>query len=282
MTDHHQAIKDCLFIAREKLDGTNIQLYLTPNQEMCVGKRTQFLTKGESFFDIWTTLTRYSNTINSLQSWCNSNNKTLRVFGELYGPGINGRIDYGMEKQICFFDAEIDDVLLTQVELEDFLAELDLFNMLPKEIKLGTLEGCLNCDVDSGIKMEGIVIKPYEYNFYSQRERFIIKKKSKAFADKEGSAPVIKELKYSDEIYSIQRQFKSYITKNRVLDVCSKHGMITEMNQLGTYINYVLDDAREDFLKDFPEIKEKQFSKEDEKFIYSAGHLIVNILNELM
>ena len=54
------------FVAREKLDGANIQLVFTPDGLMKVGKRTSFLNESDSFFDIWNTLNKYSKELNCL------------------------------------------------------------------------------------------------------------------------------------------------------------------------------------------------------------------------
>ena len=76
----------------------------SPGQKMKVGKRSCFLEETESFFDIWQTLERFSAELKLLQDYCDKNRVSLRVFGELFGPKINGRVDYGTEKKIAVFD----------------------------------------------------------------------------------------------------------------------------------------------------------------------------------
>ena len=56
------------FIAREKLDGSNIQLVFTPDEKMKVGRRTAYLEDGEKFNDIWNTLEKYQNLISNYQA----------------------------------------------------------------------------------------------------------------------------------------------------------------------------------------------------------------------
>lgn len=278
MLEHNPGASEQMWVAREKLDGANIQILFSPHKPMQVGKRSGFIEANDSFFDIRETLSRYSHELDVLQRWSNLLNQQFRIFGELYGPGINNRVDYGKAKRIAIFDVELETGLLTQHELEDWLYTRDLEGMLPKLFKKGTLDECLAVDVEVA-NIEGIVIKPYDTNLFYQMERFIIKKKSESFKDQETGENEPKGPTEKDEMYDLNQVFRKYITKNRVLDVCAKRGPITEMKQIGEYIILVLEDAKVDFLKDneLGELTTKQ-----EKAVYNVGVLIVNILKELL
>ena len=132
---------------------------------------------------------------------------------------------------------------------------------------------------------EGVVIQPYSkvLRMYNG-ERLILKKKSKAFEDKEDKPKEHKaEPKEKDIIYDLNKVFRTYITKNRVLDTFAKHGQIQEPKQIGEYINLVLDDAKADFFKDH-DVKSlvPDLDKKREKDLFNVGSMIVNILKEYL
>lgn len=282
MVFHNPLAETCDWIAREKLDGANIQLVISPNSQMVVGKRSAYLNPDEPFFDIWNTLARYHHELDVLQRSANLFNCTYRMYGEIYGPGINGRVDYGEAKRIAIFDMEQDGRLLTQVELESFLYTRDMTHLLPKQLAKGKLLDVLQVDVERD-NFEGVVIKPYDQNFFLQDERFLIKKKSSLFADKEnggngGEIPARENV--SDVAYNLNKEFRKYITENRVVDVFAKHGEIQEPRQIPDYIAYVLEDAKADFLKDH-ELPADLTSKQ-ERDVFNVGGIIVGFLKKYM
>jgi hypothetical protein len=281
MLYHNPEAADALWIAREKLDGANIQLVFSPNEPMKVGKRSQYITPDDNFFDIWETLARYSHEVDVLQRYAKLYNTNVRFYGEIYGPGINGRVNYGEAKRIAIFDAEIDSKLLTQEELESFLYARNFTHLLPKQFAKGKLMDVLQVDVEVG-NCEGVVIKPYDRNFFmNELERFIIKKKAQSFLDQERNEGKPARENTSDVAYNINKEFMKYINENRVLDVFAKHGPITEPKQIGEYIKLVIEDAKQDFLKDhdlnvlIPGMTEKQ-----ERMVYNVGGVIVGFLKK--
>jgi hypothetical protein len=277
---------DVMFIASEKLDGANIQLVFTPNEEMKVGKRTAFLNKGEPFFDIWNTLAKYQKELDILQQYANDLDKSVRVYGELYGPGINNRVDYGPEKKIALFDMYIEDTLLTQNQLGFNFVHLGLSDLRPMVVGIDSLGTLLNYDVENMEHRkgaEGIVIQPFGTHIFNHHdERLILKKKSMAFEDTRQDA-IDKgagraEPKERDIVFDLNLKFRQYITENRVLDIYAKYGKISEPSQIGQYIGYVLGDAKTDFLKDntIPEDLDKNKTKE----LWNVGGLIVGLLKK--
>lgn len=275
------------FVGLEKLDGANIQLVFTPDGEMKVGKRTSFLLEGDNFFDIWNTLKRYDTEVITLKQVAKDTNKTYIMFGEIYGPGINGRVDYGPEKQIAFFDLYIDDVLMTHLEMLEFVSKHSMFHMLPKICVLGDFDKCMSFDVENmhRPKCEGIVIKPTSKNIFNhQGERLILKKKSKAFEDTRQDA-IDKgagraEPKEEDLVYKLNSELKRYITENRIIDIFAKHGKIESPKQIGEYIKLVSEDAKIDFHKDY--IIPDNLNANQIKRLYDVNFKIVGLLKQHM
>jgi len=282
-------LKNEVFILTEKLDGSNIQLVFTPGEEMLVGKRTSFLTPGAKFFDIWNVLSRYDAELSVLQRYADDLGESVRVFGELYGPGINGRINYGDKKKIKFFDMYIDDVLYSPAQLSAKMAELGLEHMLVPTLSMVTgLENALDfsCDFDStvlnikGNIAEGFVMRPY-FQVYRMPsgERFVFKKKSKAFADKENKGNKDKKPRepLDANIIRLVSDFQGYINENRMIDTFSKHGEIESPKQIGDYIRLILEDAKADFLKDNPDLI---LDKNTAKIVFNVGKTIVEMLKK--
>lgn len=279
------------FSIREKVDGANIQFYFEKGKDMKVGKRSSFLTTDDSFFDIWTVILRNESVLTRFQDFVNESDFTIRAYAELYGPTINDRVDYGPEQNILFFDIELDGQMVCQKKFEEIMKLLDLESkMVPLVGYAENLVEALNysCDFDSkvlgkeGNSAEGIVIKPYNNEFtLGNGSRFLLKKKSEKFKEKEskGKAPKVEDNLPADVI-ALMLEFRSHINKNRVLSVFSKHGEIESPKQIGQYIKLVMDDAKEDFLKD-NELPQGLDKKVESKIFNVGGH-IVNLLKEYL
>lgn len=274
-----------VWVAREKIDGANIQLVFTPNEPMRVGSRNQWVNEGDSFYDIWTVIDKYKAELLTIQEEADRTDLTFRVYGEIYGQGVQNRIDYGPEKRICFFDVEtinyVKDVnLYTQNQFENFIEELDLVHMLPKSYGTAYLQDLLVLDVEQD-NIEGIVIKPYHSNFFLGDSRVVFKKKSARFKDKEGNDKVRIPKPGEDKILFLNLEFRKYITKNRVLDCFSKNGPIQDQKEMGKYIKLVLEDAKIDFLKDVDLASSiENYEPKMDKQIFNVGGDVANLLKE--
>lgn len=272
------------YVIQEKLHGCNIQLIFRKHQEMQVCSRKRILSVGESFNNIWTVLKEYEAELSILNSYA-QNYTSLTLYGELFGPGINKGIDYGDKKQIRFFDLAIDTFLSPPDVLYTILNNLKLdYLLVPILGEVDGLQEALDfyCDRPTTINpipmntCEGIVIKPYYKTYYNQEELFYLKKKNEKFLEKERDPKPIREL---DEFDSLNEIFKTYITKNRLESVFSKEGEIEEDSKIGKYIKLMLDDAKEDFLKDH---SIENTNKAQQKRIFNVGNIIANMLKEYL
>lgn len=281
----HPELQNIQYIVREKIDGSNIQLYFTPNQEMQVGKRSQFIGKDENFFDVWTVLERYRTEVQKLQEYADKHDVTIRLYGEIYGDGVQKRVHYGKVKSILFFDIEIAGNLLAQRSFENQMKLMSLDWLLAPKIGLyENLNDALAVDVNFNTKLsseannasEGIVIQPYNEVMYlfKSDERFILKKKNEKFLEKENKDHKAKE-PVDGSLLSILTSFRGYINENRVLNVFSKHGEIKDISEMGKYIKLIMEDAKEDFLKEneIPILDDKAA-----KIVFNVGGEIARIL----
>ena len=269
---------------REKIDGSNLQLYFEPGQPVRVGKRSCFITEEENFFDVWEVLKDYQDVIDKVQTEVENTGLPVRLFGELYGPGVQKRVDYGDKKKLAFFDVEVDGEMWCQFAFERLMEELEITDLAPLLGYTDNLADALNFDERFDSKLsdktdnpaEGIVIKPYikEINL-GNGSRFILKKKSDIFAEKMNVKPKQKNKDESSKMINAKMEFQSYLNENRLQGIFSKHGEIQDMDQFGKYIQLMLSDAKEDFLKDYDTT---DLSEKELKNIFKSGGKNVAIM----
>lgn len=278
------------YIVEEKLDGANISICINEDNLVRWGKRSSLLDDEQNFMGLESIKPQYNLLINALIEQKNINNyKELQIFGELHGPGIQKRINYGDNLQIKFFDIRVVDkdensFYCDPLTFYIVMSDMNMENHLAKRLTFfEKLEDALNFDTriknEYGSLIEGVVIKPYYTNYYSPvGGRFILKKKNEEFLEKVKTPKKKKE--YSEEVEKLETEFNSLINKNRVLSVFSKEGEIENPNQIGDYIKMVLSDAKEDFFKEhsLPE----EITKDEEKYIFNQGTKIVGILKEYL
>mgnify|MGYP002152662571 CR=1 FL=1 len=73
------------------------------------------------FFISWI----FNNFISNLISWKNENRvETLQLYGEIHGPGIQKRVNYGDKKLIKFFDCRLDGYLMSPYDFYDLMDDI--------------------------------------------------------------------------------------------------------------------------------------------------------------
>ncbi len=293
--DRYPELETETYQITEKLDGANLQFNLSPHVEMQVGKRSSLIGRNSTFMNVWVTIDqKYTQVFDTLQDYVNDADVDMRLYGEIYGQGIQNRVWYGGEKQIRFFDIMINDVWLAPKDAVTLLNDLNLIDMYVPII--GSVDGIFEAlqvkhdfmsyydDVKPNNKpnyTEGIVIKPLNQVYESgSGSMFYIKRKNDLFKERTNTnkTPVV----VSDNLLLLFNDFKTYININRVLSVFSKEGEIEQANQMGVYIRLVLEDAKKDFIDDNPDVDFDNMEKKDKKFIFNVGKYIVPILREYL
>ena len=286
---HYDQIDNETYIIQEKLDGANISLYFFPDGEFKIASRNKFIEKDENFFDVWNVIK--SDTYKELIEHCfeliYQNNCVIIIYGELYGRGVQNRIDYGPNKYFSLFDMTVhflDDDNITNISQFSIRSNPILSKYMVESYAIVTgLDTALEYKPDNFDEIEGVVIKPYFEVYKSpQGSVFYLKNKNPKFTEKEKKKPKVqKENKFSDEVNEMGTLFGTYVNENRVLSIFSKEGEIQDTNDIGKYIKLVLEDAKEDFFKenDFDETK---FDKNELKYIFNHSGKIVNILKKYL
>lgn len=278
-------LRDESFVITEKLHGSSLQIYFEPNKPWRVGKRTAFLAEGEKFFGIHEVLPEYEPIFENIQESVDNTGNTIRLFGELCGPGIQKGVDYGEHKRILFFGYMVNDKLQPWMWFTIFADAHDfLEHVVPIVWAVTSLKEALEFDTEfaslvnpvEGNVCEGIVIQPYRKVYASaQGKRFMLKKKNEKFMEK---AKERKPPSPGDpEVQRLNAEFRLYITENRLQGIFSKHGEIEEPQQIGDYIRLMIADAKEDFTQEHGDAFNKLDRGEQGK-VTNVGRVVADML----
>ena len=288
---------DKQFVATEKIDGANIQFYVTPGRRFKIGKRSSFIGKDTNFHHVLEIIDDYKPFINDLQKYSHSENVNIRVFGELFGEKIQRRIHYCSGHKILFYDLDIEGKRVSQYEFYNFMEQKldnDYTYLTVPVLSIDSLEKLLEFDVESQKSevadtkdqpIEGIVLKPMNEVLKSAVGDFMyIKKKTEKFS--EIKAKKKKRPKFENPILeNFHNTFLTYINEPRVLSTFSKEGEIEKPQQIADYIRWVLEDAKEDFITDLSNNDTETFkvlNDKEKRLIFNVGSAIVKILKKYL
>ena len=283
------------FIVTEKIDGCNVQIAASPDGELKIGKRTSWLEPEDKFYDVLDNLHKnHAELLEAIKGYAKDIQKEVRFYGEYYGRGMQNRIDYGDDRCLSIFDVSIDGKIVPyssmpfttftlnrgSLRITARYFEKHLTDVYSKIFKIGyptgsnlSLRSLLDYDIEKYKNIEGVIIRPYNKDYYLPNgDRFILKKKHKDFADKEHK----KRVKAAKEQHPLNALFTTYINENRALDLFSKHGQISSKAQIAEYIKLLLADATDDFSKDHPQVL--GLEKKEQKTIYNVGSVAANLL----
>lgn len=293
-------IENETFVILEKLHGTNLQLVFVPNNKdnfptFC--SRKKILSPEEDFYGLNEFKHTYIDVFSTLQKYSTENNTIVRTYGEYFGGRIQKNIDYGKDKKIRFFGHMLNEETKLRPfnMLEQFMCDLGLSEyIVPIMHKVSGIDAAINfgteiptifspenpkvTEKNPNNLIEGIVIAPYEKVITDNVGKFFMlkKKNSWAFEKENKSDKPKKEL--PQEVLELKNLFNSYINENRIYSVFSKEGEIKDQTEFGKYIKLVIEDAKEDFIKDNGEECLSNIDGKDIKQIFNAGNKIVEIL----
>lgn len=284
------------YVLTEKIHGANVQVafFSIPGQnsvKIILGRRKEWITREEKFFGIYDAFNSLVNAkkfnIEPFTQLAVRSGVIVRIYGEFFGDGIQKGVEYDPGKKFRFYDISIDDVMMTSYEFFKFMRE-SCNDALCAPIRgmADSLAEALAYDVEKCITVlgphkdenfaEGIVIKPYnEVIELPDGNPFAIKKKHPKFKEKQSAPKIRKEL--GEEITQLRDAFMGYVNENRLDAVISKEGPITDKKEIGKYVKLLIEDAREDFLKDYAEdLKEVNVS--DLKQVFNLGGQPANLI----
>lgn len=290
----------CKYIVTEKLDGANFQFRFTRNVDAVnveFGKRSSILDADDKFYNYQAVVDdpRYVKFIEDIKDFMLNEGKTYKeiiFYGELFGRGIQSRINYGDIKAVHFYDICVDDQYETQEEFTGFMKVIGHEDLMVPiigiydsfeeafTIKVEGEKTRLNPDGEQNL-WEGVVIKPYDtiaINKDGEQKLFYIKKKTDSFKDQMDVKSRNRKKDMPVEVTDAQAIFESYLTENRLLDIFGKNGPIESMDQIGPYVKLMIADAKEDFFKNNMEDFDKVPNEYKNKMFAGGGRIISKML----
>lgn len=284
----------------EKVHGTNVQFGF--DGEYTVGKRTGFIEEGERFYNIQKFAEYYKGPIKAIYEECKKryNCNSVIVFGELFGGSyphkevekdntaqkVQKGVYYCPMNEIMFFDIYMDDRYLPVKEFEDVMDTVKnkgyIELIYQHSILVDGIDNAVKYPNDEPSQMykiwglpelednirEGIVIKPYEQDAFIGQSRVIIKSKNDRFSEKTHEKVDKPKVEVPEFVQKCMEEISQYINENRVNNVISHVGEVTEKD-IGKIIGLTSKDVLEDYNKDYNTLKEmeKEYQKMVTKYL---------------
>lgn len=268
------------FVLTEKIHGSNLQIAVDGNN-VRFGSRNGWT---DNNFQGAYIPDAVGNVLNILIDYSVYTGNEVRLFGELFGDGIQKGVMYGKEKRFLAFGIMLNNERQPFPVLQDIIPEeyivpvVAVVNNLNEALNYNTEFDSTILGIENNIS-EGIVITPL-FDAYLDRNGspFSLKKKNNQFSEKTHSP---KEVKISEGVYELSTEFRKYINHNRIQSVFSKYGTITAPSEIGKYIKLVLEDAMDEFIKDFGD-EYNDMDKPEQKTVTNIGSSLANMLKEYM
>jgi Rnl2 family RNA ligase len=305
--EKHPELISAEYVVQEKIHGCNIQLIFDSEGNISVGSRTQIIPKEDktSLYGINAYLDNAPGDLVFLMKEMRSNAvfncRIIRLYGEFFGSNIQKGVDYGKEKKIIFFDMSVDDILLSQFEMETFFLHQGLekcrfivpqlcarvrgFNEAVEEANISIKRNSYITQVSENSEqvvnlMEGCVLKPYYFSFVDiNGDPFYVKIKNEEFKEKSRESKPESKPSLDPEINELKNMFSTYLTENRLQTVFSKLGEIQKPDQMSQYIKEFMSDAIADFMKDEGD-RVEVLSKQDQKIVFNASKIAVEMIKK--
>ena len=232
------------------------------------------------------------------------------VYGELFGgwyphpdvekvegvTRVQKGVYYSPDNEFYAYDIKVNGQFINDDDCQRLLKAVGIFNAEP--LFRGTFRECLEYkneyqstipkrlglpEIEDNI-CEGNVIRPVEPKFIECGSRVILKNKNDKWSEKMAKEPKEKkEVILSDEASKLFREIDSLVTENRLRNVLSKTGPISQ-KEFGKLLGLLMQDVFEEFNKDWKEDFEK-LNKDESKIIHkmansaAAGLIRTNFLN---
>jgi len=227
----------------------------------CDGKEVKFASRTQfvdgTFFNCQAVMNQYSQGVLDGFPYFAKEGQILVIYGELFGGNIQKEVEYG-EKDFKAFDVVIDGQPV-QKQSAINIADSCGIEFVPV-IHTGTLAECLTLSntfkstlTPEGYKeentSEGLVIEPVEPNWFNNGSRIYFKNKTEGFSEKKRKPKEHIVFELSDEESELMNELLTYNTIQRVSNVISKIGQVTNKD-FGKILGLTTQDLLEEFTKE--------------------------------
>lgn len=242
------------WIATEKLHGANFSFWCD-GAEVKVASRSQFVDG--TFYNCQAVINKYSEGVLATHKALCSEGEVLVIYGELFGGNIQKEVEYG-EKDFKAFDVTLNGTPLEKGLAYSYLrfagiSSVPLFH-------IGTLAECLIIentfrstltpeDYSGDNNAEGLVIEPTVPTYFNNGSRIYFKNKTEGFSEKKRKPKEHIVFELSDEESELMNELLTYNTTQRVSNVISKIGQVTNKD-FGKILGLTTQDLLEEFTKE--------------------------------
>jgi hypothetical protein len=251
--EHNPFGKEEKFIIQEKYDGSNFQIIFVKNEPTKFASRNQLIleTDAKNKFNTYKKTETVCTICSKIETFLKDDAAITKIylFGEIYGRGIQKRLDYGPNVEFRIFDLNIDDVWQSQKEMYSFCKRLDIDQFIVRDFGIHEFLECLKFDYESVENIEGIVIKPYE--MVNHNLQF---KRIKNDFDELNQQGVKREKEVKPKKVTF---FELVLDKNRILSNYGKD----EWESIGEFAKFVLDDCKKAAVDQNIEYQEQHYEK---------------------
>lgn len=261
---------DTIFVVTEKIHGSNFGFIVTPKKEVLCFRRNGLLEEDDQFYNWREIRDKYAPILLELyETNMSFTNKTLRVYGELFGGYYDGvsegtriqkEVQYSTHNDFVVFDMSLDTEYLDFSDTCYHAMSVGLHTV--PQLMSGTFEQCMEVspefitNLPNKFKLEelednyaeGVVIRPNVNIEMVDDEgrpqgRVMLKVKSSKFEEKEGrkSTPKV-QVELPENMQHILDSVLEYITEARVVAVASKELELTAKD-FGVIVKLTLEDA---------------------------------------
>lgn len=240
------------WVVTEKIHGANFSFWCD-GAEVKVASRSQFVDG--TFYNCQAVINRYSQ---GILDWCQGFGvETFVVYGELFGGNVQKEVQYG-EKDFAAFDVVIDGVVQDKQTAWRVVKECGL--KFAPVLFTGSFKDCLEMnntfqstltpeDYEGENISEGLVIEPIEPAWFANGSRVYFKNKTESFSEKNRQPKEKQVFELSEEESDLLNELLKYSTEQRVSNVISKIGQVTNRD-FGKILGLTVQDILEDFSKD--------------------------------
>lgn len=242
------------WIVTEKIHGANFSFWCD-GIEVKTASRTQFVDG--TFYNCQAVINRYSDVILNNHQAVFEQGTVVVYYGELFGGNVQKEVQYG-EKDFCAFDLVIDGVVQDKIVQRGHCEALGIPNA--PYVFCGSFKECM--EVNNTFKSlltpegyegenisEGLVIEPVVPQWFNNGSRIYFKNKTAGFSEK-NRAPKEKKVFALSEVESeLMNEILEYNTTQRVSNVLSKFGTVTNKD-FGKILGLTMQDLLEEFTKE--------------------------------
>lgn len=246
-----------LWMATEKLHGANFSFWCD-GTEVKVASRTQFVDG--TFYNCQAVINKYEDCILDLWRECSQgcrDTTVVVVYGELFGGNVQKEVEYG-EKDFHAFDIVINGKPTNKQEAVYICREVGI-PFVPV-VGTGTFAECLALSNTFKSTLtpesyteentsEGLVIEPVIPNWFNNGSRIYFKNKTEGFSEKKRKPKEHIVFELSDEESELMNELLTYNTTQRVSNVISKIGQVTNKD-FGKILGLTTQDLLEEFTKE--------------------------------